>query len=83
VKTIAQADLDAAEMTALRTEILRTSGADAQLVFNSADPGALRTDEAFLDLFNAIPTNPALAALRNARLTAMQDAKRQLVNTCP
>jgi hypothetical protein len=52
VKTIAQADLDAVEMGALRTEIQNTRAADAQLVFNSADPGALRTDEAFTELIN-------------------------------
>jgi hypothetical protein len=52
VKTIAQADLDAVEMGALRTEIQNTSAADAQLVFNNADPGALRTDEAFTELVN-------------------------------
>jgi hypothetical protein len=53
VKAVAQADLDAVEMGALRAEIENTSAADAQLVFNSADPGALRTDEAFTELMNA------------------------------
>jgi len=53
VKTIAQANLDAVEMGALRTEIQNTSAADAQLVFNNADPGAVRTDEAFTELMNA------------------------------
>jgi hypothetical protein len=50
VKTLAQANLDGPEMLALRAEILRTSAADAQSMFNHADPGALRTDEAFSTL---------------------------------
>jgi len=63
VRTIAQADLDATEMGLLRIEIQNTSAADAQLVFNSADPGALRTDEAFTELVNA---GQAAAALNYA-----------------
>jgi hypothetical protein len=50
VKAIAQADLDAPEMTALENEILRTSAADALRLFNNADPAALRTDQAFTGL---------------------------------
>lgn len=50
VKTVAQADLNTVEMLALRAEILRTKDADAQLLFNNADPAALRTDEAFTEL---------------------------------
>jgi hypothetical protein len=69
VKTIAQADLDATEMTALRAAIHATSAADAQLVFNSADPAALRTDEAFTELGLGDPT-----------VAGMQIAKLQLTD---
>jgi hypothetical protein len=55
VKTLAQANLDGPEMLALRAEILRTSAADAQSMFNHADPGALRTDEAFRRLPLPLP----------------------------
>lgn len=49
-KTIAKANLNAAEMGALNAEINRTSAVDALLLFNAADPGALRTDETFFAL---------------------------------
>jgi len=69
VKAIARADLDAVEMAALHTEIQRTSVADAQRLFNAADPGALRTDEAFRDL-----------GLGHATMPGMLTAKGQLAN---
>ncbi len=69
VKTIAQAHLDATEMGLLRAEIQRTSAADAQLLFNNADPGALRTDEAFSELGVAHPT-----------MGRMLDARRRLAD---
>jgi hypothetical protein len=69
VHTLAQQNLDATEMAALHTEITRTSAADAQLLFNSADPGALRTDEAFTEVGLA---DPAMAG--------MLDARRRLAN---
>lgn len=53
VRAVAQADLDAVEKANFLAEIQRTSAADAQLVFNSADPAALRTDEAFAELMGA------------------------------
>lgn len=73
VKTIARADLDATELTALHTEIVRTSAADAQLVFNSADPGALRTDEAFIELMAL--ADPALPAMQHAKLQAVDPSR--------
>jgi hypothetical protein len=66
VKAIAQADLDAAEMTALENEIVRTSAADALLLFNSADPTALRTDQAFTGL----PFDAAMVGMMNAKQQA-------------
>jgi hypothetical protein len=69
VKTIAQANLDATEMLALRAEIMRTGAADAQLLFNHADPGALRTDEAF-----------NLLGAGHAAMAGMLDAKQKLAN---
>jgi hypothetical protein len=69
VKTIAQHNLDATEMAALRTEITRTSAADAQLLFNNADPGALRTDEAFTEV-----------GLGHATMAGMLDARRRLAD---
>jgi hypothetical protein len=74
VKTLADADLDDNELTELFNEIVRTSAADALLVYNSADAAALRTDEAFTELQDAIAhgaPDPGLAAMQvgKAQLT--------------
>lgn len=52
-KAVARANLDANEMAALRVEINRTAAADAQLLYNSADAGALLVDKTF----NALGVN--------------------------
>jgi uncharacterized protein DUF4157 len=76
VKTIAQADLDATELAALRAEILRTSAADARLVFARADPGALRTDEAFTEFGTAHGLDdPTLAAMQHAKLQVLDPTR--------
>jgi hypothetical protein len=69
VKAVAQADLDPTEMGLLRAEIQRTRVADAQLLFNAADPGALRVDEAF----NALGVN-------DPNMPGMLDARHRLAN---
>jgi hypothetical protein len=46
-KAVAQTNLDANEMAALRVELNRTAAADAQLLYNSADAGALLVDKTF------------------------------------
>ena len=74
VKAVARAGLDTAEFAALHAEILRTSTADAKLVFDRADPGALRTDEAFAWYRRH-------HGLDAPSLTAMQHAKRQLLDS--
>ena len=76
VKTIARADPDATELAALRAEILRTSAADAQLVFARADPGALRTDEAFTEFGTAHGlADPTLAAMQHAKLQVLDPGR--------
>ncbi len=62
VRAITRADPDAGEMAALEAEILRTRAADAQALFDRADPTALRTDEAFAEL-----AANAAAAVRAAK----------------
>jgi hypothetical protein len=74
VKTIAQADLDATEMGLLRAEIQRTAQADAQLLYNAADPGALRTDEAFTEILNDPLTAPQFMALSTGKSKAVDPA---------
>jgi hypothetical protein len=70
VKTIAQAALDGPESAALYAEIRRTSAADAQLVFASADPGALRTDEAFAELMAAGTDVSAMVTAKRGQIQA-------------
>jgi len=71
VKAVVQADLDGVEVAALLAEIQRTSAADAQLLFNCADPGALRTDEAFTEM---------VAAGQTAQVGNMAVAKGRLLD---
>lgn len=49
-KAVAGALISGPNMTLLRAEIKRTAAADALLLYNASDAGALRTDEAFAAL---------------------------------
>jgi Domain of unknown function (DUF4157) len=76
VKTIAGADLDATEMAGLRNDILWTAKADAELMFNLADPAALRTVEAFSEYGRRFGVDDdKLARMQEAKLRATDQSR--------
>lgn len=66
VRLVAGANVSDANMLLLRAEINRTAAADALLFYNRADPGALRTDEAFHALAAADARRDGMIAAQQA-----------------
>jgi hypothetical protein len=71
VRAVIQANITAPHMALLRAEINRTAAADAQLLYNSSDPGSLDTNEAFTEA--AAANDPNLVNMINAKQNAFNN----------